>query len=120
VRSGFCEQRHHDGGEDALLSLDVQEFWQELDMPRLRAKILVEVAAAVRDGEVTSFADYQTLLEPYDNHPAMVEGQEAFRFRVVDEDDDLDDASGDDGDVDDNNAGGEDDDGDAPPSSPAP
>ena len=110
-----------DGSEDALLSLDVQEFWQDLDMPRLRAKIMEEVAVAVRSGQITSFLDYQTLLESYDTHAPLVEGQEAFGVRIQDDDDDFHDATGDDGDLEDHGmGGGDDDDDDPPPPGPPP
>ena len=75
-----------DGSEDHLLSLDVQPFWDDLDMPRLRAKIEEEVAEAIRSGAVTCFADYEKLLEDYPHHAAMQEGQEAFAPVVVDGD----------------------------------
>ena len=103
-----------DGSEDCLLSLDVMDFWRSLDMPRLRAKVRDEVAKAVGEGTVTSFGDYQTLLERYDNHAGMREGQEAFGVIDVDgdvvvpdatDDDDQGD-EGDDGDNDDASPGG--------------
>ena len=103
-----------DGSEDCLLTLDVKGYWDSLDMPRLRAKVIGEVAKAVEEGTVTSFADYQTLLESYDDHAGMWEGQEAFGVIDVDgdvvgpdaTDDDDQGHEGDDGDNDDAPPGG--------------
>jgi len=73
-----------DGSQDGMLTMDVREYWHDLDMPRLRAKIMEEVAAAVEAGRVSSFGDYQTLLEKYDEHAPMQEGMEAFGNVAVD------------------------------------
>ncbi len=109
-----------DGSEDALLSLEVQEFWQELDMPRWREVIRDEVRAAISHGTVTGFADVQSLLEPYPAHGPMEEGQEAFATQVAENGDVEDCGDATDPDADDNM--GDDDDGDdgAPPPPPPP
>ena len=104
-----------DGSEDAFLSLDVQEFWEELDMCRRREEIGAEVLSAIRQGKVTGFADYQSLLEPYPAHPPVEEGQEAFQPEIVPDGDH--DGTDDEG-VDDNMDDGDDGDDGAPPLPP--
>ena len=46
-----------DGSEDEILTLEVSEYWAELNMPRLRAKVMDEVAKVVDEGTVSSFDD---------------------------------------------------------------
>ena len=72
-----------DGSDDHKLTPEVVPFWHELDMPGLRAKLREEVRVALDTGKVTCFEDYHKLLEPYDEHKAFVEGQEAFGVQEV-------------------------------------
>ena len=74
-----------DGHEDALLTADVVDFWHELDMPAVRERIKKEVDDAVASSQVLRFEDYWKLLESYDDHAGMVEGQEAFGVQVCDD-----------------------------------
>ena len=80
-----------DGSEDTLLRLHVMEYWDELGMPGLRAKVMAEVQQAVAGG--LSLQDYQSILEPFDDHAPQLEGQEAFGHMAVDGEPDIDDAT---------------------------
>ena len=57
-----------DGSEDEALTLEVTEYWAEVQMHRLRAKVMDEVAKLVADGTVSFFEDYKSILEAYDAH----------------------------------------------------
>jgi hypothetical protein len=86
-----------DGSEDETLTLEVTEYWAELKMHRLRAKVMDEVAKLVAEGTVSSFDDDTSILEAYDAHNLQLEGQEAFGQLVVDGDvEDVADATDDD------------------------
>ena len=85
-----------DGTEDGTLTLDVQGYWAELQMPQLRTKVMAEVAKMVAEGEVRSFDDYPKILEACDVHAAMLEGQEAFGHIIVDGAEEVADATDDD------------------------
>ena len=67
-----------DGSEDGLLRTEVAEFWVAVDMPAVRLRAKEEVERAIADGSVVCFEGYTALLEKYDDHDALVEGQEAF------------------------------------------
>ena len=101
-----------DGTDDDTLTLEVVEYWAELKMHGLRAKVMEEVAKLVDEGTVRSFDDYKSILEAYDDHKPHVEGQEAFGLVIVDGDEEeVPDATDDDnGDTD-----RDDDDDDGPP-----
>ena len=71
-----------DGSEDGQLTADVIAFWTELDMPRERLRVHEEVREAVRSRRITRFEEYRQLLQSYDDHAALQEGQEAFGVRV--------------------------------------
>ena len=73
------------------MTFDVRGYWHELDMPRLRAKVIEEVKKAVQEGIVISFANYQSILEDCDQHAPSVVGQEAFGQDVVDDEGDFHD-----------------------------
>ena len=75
-----------DGSEDGLLRTDVAEFWAAVDMPAVRLRAKEEVERAIADGSVVCFEDYIALLEKYDCHDALVEGQEAFGVDIVADD----------------------------------
>jgi len=73
------------GSQDDILTLDVVDLWHEVGMPGRRTQIEKEVAEALSQGVVTSFAEYTKLLAPYDAHAPFSEGQEAFGARIVDD-----------------------------------
>jgi hypothetical protein len=105
-----------DGTEDDTFTLEVSPYEEELGMHRLRAKVMGEVAKLVSDGTVTSFDDYKTILEAYDAHTALVEGQEAFGQVVVDGDEaDVADATDEDNCDTDRDDDDDDDDDEGPP-----
>ena len=72
-----------DGSEDNLLTAEVRPAWERLGMFRERLRIEEEVGAAVASGRITAWRDYQALLEPYDNHLAMREGEECLNYVPV-------------------------------------
>ena len=71
-----------DGSQDGDLNPDVIDFWHDLGMPAQRDRIQAEVASAIAEGTVTRFEDYQHILQAYDAHAPLQEGQEAFGVKV--------------------------------------
>ena len=71
-----------DGSEDDILSSDVADFWTALDMPAVRLRAKDEVAEAIASGKVACFEEYVKILEKYDRHAGLTEGQEAFGVEI--------------------------------------
>ena len=78
-----------DGSEDHLIRSDLKDMWKGLHMPMLREQIKLEVKEAVRDGHVSTWDDYQCILESYDDHPGLIEGMEGAAVERIEEDDIL-------------------------------
>jgi hypothetical protein len=93
ISNGICNKL--DGSEDDLLSLEVAEFWEELDMDAKRKAILEEVRNAIVSENVRRFEDYTVILEEYDAHAGEREGKEAWRAEVPGPGDDDVDGDGD-------------------------
>ena len=66
-------------------------FWQELHMDAVQKRIITEIDTLIDQGELTTWSQYRELLEVYDNHPGMVEGEDTARDRMGDPEDDEDD-----------------------------
>ena len=87
-----------------MLRAELQELWNhELDMPLLRKQIIDDVNYQVDMGDVTSWEQYQDILEPYDNHPYDLDGWHDAEVQLIDNEDGDDDG--------DDEGGGEDEDG---------
>ena len=80
-----------DGEEDNKLRKQCVSFWHEQGIPAARERIKAAIDIGIRTGDLTSWDQYTELLEPYDAHPPMVEGEEIERERLGDPDDDDDD-----------------------------
>ena len=90
-----------DGSEDHLLTEDLKALWCELQISSYRDQIREDIATEVAAGILTSWWQYPSLLESYDEHRPLREGEEmANVFICPDDDDDDDDGDGDDGDGD--------------------
>ena len=74
-----------DGSEDHLLRRQVWPLWEKLGIPLLREQIREEVEEEFRSGRLTDWEEYQSLLEPYDDHEGMAEGWEDAWADVVEE-----------------------------------
>ena len=75
-----------DGSEDGHLSADVEGFWHEVGMPELRKRIEREMEDVVASRQVQVFAEYTKVLQEYDAHAPLREGQEAFGIDIGDDD----------------------------------
>ena len=95
-----------DGSGDHKLRHQCVPFWHELDIPAARDRIKTLIDVGIRTGELQSWDQVYDLLESYDAHAPLVEGEDAGRERIGDPHDDDDDGQDNDGDDD------EDDDGD--------
>jgi len=91
VEDGFLNAL--DGSEDAALRRDLYPLWLDLDMPAERERIIREVEGRVRSGELTQWSQYPLLLEPYDDHEGLREGEEAAAQVVHDAPEDDTDAN---------------------------
>ena len=93
---GSGEMEHIDNGilnalgesQDCMLTDDLRDMWQDLQMPALRDQIVAEVNADVASGELHSFWQYAEILEPYDDHPPVRGGFEDAEAEVHEDDDD--------------------------------
>ena len=98
-----------DGSCDHKLRHQCVPFWAELDIPAARDRIKTLIDMGFRTGELHSWGQVYDLLEPYDAHAPLVEGEEGGRDRIAESDDDNDDDDDDDDhddDGDDDGAGG--------------
>ncbi len=59
------------GKYDLRLSSDVLRWWQELNMHSLCRQLIIEVKCSIDDGTLKTWADYDKLIEPYDNHKGI-------------------------------------------------
>ena len=77
-------------------------------------RIKAEIDVGIELGDLTQWSQWPDLLEKYDNHRGLIEGEDTVRERMGDPDDDSDDGDGvneeDDDDEADDTDGGEDDD----------
>ena len=80
-----------DGEEDNKLRKQCVSFWHEQGIPAARERIKAAIDIGIRTGDLTSWDQYTELLEPYDAHAPLVEGEEIERERLGDPDDDDDD-----------------------------
>ena len=80
-----------DGSGDHNLRHQCEPFWRELGMSAVRDRILASIDVSIRHGDLTRWSQWPELLEPYDNHPGQVEGEETGRERIGDPSDDEDD-----------------------------
>lgn len=85
---------------DNKLRKQIVQFWHELDIPGARKQIKT-VDVGIRTGELHSWNQLKDLLEPYDSHAPLAEGEEIGRERIGNDDDDDDNS---DDEVDDDNA----------------
>ena len=115
----------HDG---VLLSLNEQQrpnkndlrrqcryLWDELYMDDTHKRIKAEIDVGIEVGDLTQWSQWPDLLEKYDNHRGLIEGEDTVRERMGDPDDDSDNGESvneedDDDDEADDTDGGEDDD----------
>lgn len=97
-----------DGSEDHKLRHQCVPFWHELDIPAARDRIKTLIDVGIRTGELHSWGQVYDLLEPYDAHAPLVEGEESGRERLGDPNDDDDDDDEGDGDNDDEDGDGDD------------
>ena len=74
------------GSEDLFLSRDVLPWWTELDMSNVRMQLIAEVEAGVMDGSLSSWDDFDKLIELYDEHAGAREGQEDAYVELEPED----------------------------------
>ena len=66
-----------DGSDDHYISREALAFWDELEMPRLRAEALAEVDARWSTGELASIADWSKVVRhPEDAGEPIEEGAE--------------------------------------------
>ncbi len=77
-----------DGEEDNKLRKQCVSFWHEQGIPAARERIKAAIDIGIRTGDLTSWDQYTELLEPYDAHAPLVEGEEIERERLGDPDDD--------------------------------
>ena len=75
VEDGFLNAL--DGSEDSALRRDLYPLWLSLGMPAERERIIREVEGQVQRGELTEWSQYPLLLEKYDDHEGLREGEEA-------------------------------------------
>ncbi len=104
-----------DGEEDNKLRKQCVSFWHEQGIPAARERIKAAIDIGIRTGDLTSWDQYTELLEPYDAHAPLVEGEEIERERLGDPDDDDDDGEEPPGDADHDD---DEDDGDLDPDDP--
>ena len=78
-----------DGTEDGALRRDLQPMWARLGMPEARARIVQEVRDMVSSGRLSQWSQYPTILEAYDEHRPMREGEEAAVPLIGDDEDDA-------------------------------
>ncbi|CAE7467252.1 pip [Symbiodinium sp. CCMP2592] len=67
-----------DGSDDHLLSRVVLPFWAELQMDTARQQLIAEIEDAYANGQISEWSEYENVLEPYDEHRALIEGEEAW------------------------------------------
>ena len=65
-------------------------IWDELCMDDAQARILAEIDFSVETGELSDWSQWPELLEQYDNHPGLTEGEDTARERLGDPDDSSD------------------------------
>lgn len=87
IQDGFLNAL--DGSDDGALRRDLQPIWARLGMSDLRAQIVREVQDMVRSGRLTEWSQYPTILEAYDDHRGLREGEEAAVPEVVEDDADC-------------------------------
>ena len=84
-----------DGSEDLMLTEDLRPLWRELQMNELRDQIKQDIDSEVSNGSLTSWWQYPDVLESYDNHRPLREGEEMAEVVIggdgPDDDDDGDD-----------------------------
>ena len=91
VEDGFLNAL--DGSEDSALRRDLYPLWLSLGMPAERERIIREVEGQVQRGELTEWSQYPLLLEKYDDHAGLREGEEAAAQVVHDAPEDDADAN---------------------------
>lgn len=84
-----------DESEDVLLSKKVVPFWAELQMPAVRRQLIREIDDAVESGQIVRFQQYEQLMEQYDDHDALMEGEEQAKVHVYDDTKDACDSASD-------------------------
>ncbi|CAJ1382060.1 unnamed protein product [Effrenium voratum] len=72
-----------DGSQDHLISRVCLPFWTELQMDLTRSQLVAEIKDAVKSGQLLRWSDYTQVLEPYDEHEGLIEGEETGRERMV-------------------------------------
>ncbi|CAE7839860.1 pip, partial [Symbiodinium microadriaticum] len=72
-----------DGSEDRLLSHVVLPFWAELQMDMARLQLIAEIEDAYANGQISAWSEYENVLEAYDEHRALIEGEEAWPEEMV-------------------------------------
>lgn len=65
-------------------------IWDELCMDDAQARILAEIDFNIETGEWSDWSQWPELLELYDNHPGLTEGEDTARERLGDPDDSSD------------------------------
>ena len=94
------------GSEDGLIQRDLLGLWMHIGMPNIREQLREEIQSEVQAVRLHSFWQYPDLLEPYDDHPGLIEGMEDAEEHVHDDDAGDDDEDGGDDDDDDGGAPG--------------
>ena len=72
-----------DGSEDHHLSRMVLPFWAELEMDTARKQLIAEIEDAYANGQISEWSEYENVLEAYDEHRALIEGEEAWPEEMV-------------------------------------
>ena len=91
-----------DTSQNHRLRRQCRVFWDsaDLSMDQVRDRIVAEIDYRVSVKELTSWSQWPSLLEKYDNHPGLTEGEECSRERMGDPDDEDEDDDDDDDDDD--------------------
>ena len=84
-----------DGSEDGMLTEDLFALWSELQMSKWREQIKHDIDVEVSSGNLTSWWEYPHILENYDDHRPLREGEEMAEIEIAEDgpDDDDDDGS---------------------------
>ena len=78
-----------DGSDDHLLTSETLEFWRELDMPRVREQLIMEVDSEVDSGGLRDWSQWRELIEDYDAHEPIIAGMEGAPVVVAGDDEDM-------------------------------
>jgi hypothetical protein len=77
--------------EDSCVGREARTFFDEVDMPRLRAEDLEIVYRAFQEGKIQSWKDVQAYMLPFESDDIQVQGQELLDGQIGDDDAPWDD-----------------------------